>query len=335
MKNIRKDSPLKKLIGSKHFSFIVTITLFVLMYLVGMSMFPGFQRPQTFLNLFIDNAPLIIVTIGVTYVIITGGIDISVSGIVCLTCMMIASLLRSGLPFPIVICIVLLTGILIGFVQGFLITRFRLQPFIITLAGQFFAKGMAAVISRDTITIDSASYTGIAGARFYLGPGTFISVGVVIAILALIIGTMVLKYTKFGRNVYAVGGSEQSAELMGLPVGRTKISVYVVSGFCAALGGVVYSWIMLSGYTLHAAGMEMDAIASSVIGGTLLSGGVAFLPGTLVGVLLQGIIQTFITFQGTLSAWWTKIVIGILLCLFIVMQTMITNFKEKRKGADT
>lgn len=325
----------KKLINSKYFSFIVTITLFILMYLIGMSMFPGFKRPQTFLNLLIDNAPLIIVTIGVTYVIITGGIDISVSGVVCLTCMMIAAMLKEGIPFPIVIASVLLTGILIGFVQGFLITKFRLQPFIITLAGQFFAKGMAAVISRDTITIDSTTYTSIASARFYLAPKTFISVGVVVAILALIIGTIVLKYTRFGRNIYAVGGNEQSADLMGLPVGRTKISVYVVSGFCAALGGIVYSWIMLSGYTLHAAGMEMDAIASSVIGGTLLSGGVAFLPGTLVGVLLQGIIQTFITFQGTLSAWWTKIVIGILLCLFIVMQTLITNFKAKRKGTDT
>lgn len=320
-----------KFISSRYFSFIVSIVLFVIMYAVGLSMFPGFKRPQTFLNLLIDNAPLIIVTIGVTYVILTGGIDNSVSGIVCMVAMMIAAMLQAKIPFPIVIIVVLAVGTLFGFVQGFLITKFNLQPFIITLAGQFFARGMAAVISRQTIMITDKSYVAIAEFRLYFGERTFVSMGVIVAVLTLVLATLMLKYTKLGRNIYAIGGSAQSAQLMGLPVDRTRIMAYVFSGFCAALGGIALSWTMLSGYTLHAAGMEMEAIASSVIGGTLLSGGVAFVPGTLIGVLLQGIIQTFITFQGTLSGWWTKIIIGILLTTFITLQTVITSYKDKHK----
>jgi len=157
---------------------------------------------------------------------------------------------------------------------------------------------------------------------------------VIIALVTLVIGTLVLKYTRFGRNIYALGGSESSAQLMGLPTKRTKIATYMVSGFCSALAGVVYSLIMLSGYPLHAVGMEMDAIASSVIGGTLMSGGVAFLPGTLFGVMIQGIIQTFITFQGTLSAWWTRIIIALLLCVFIVMQAVIDRNRHRINAAD-
>ena len=153
--------------------------------------------------------------------------------------------------------------------------------------------------------------------------------GVVIALVTLVAATLVLKFTRFGRNIYALGGNEMSAQLMGLPTKRTKILAYVVCGFCSALAGVVYSLIMLSGYPLHAVSMEMDAIASSVIGGTLMSGGVAFLPGTLLGVLIQGVIQTFITFQGTLSAWWTRIIIALLLCLFIVIQAVVSRSRQR------
>ena len=228
----------------------------------------------------------------------------------------------------------LLIGVVFGFVQGWLITEFDMQPFIVTLGGQFFARGLTAIISRETIDITDPTYTAIASARIYLAPKAFISVGVVIALVTLVIGTLVLKYTRFGRNIYALGGSESSAQLMGLPTKRTKIATYMVSGFCSALAGVVYSLIMLSGYPLHAVGMEMDAIASSVIGGTLMSGGVAFLPGTLFGVMIQGIIQTFITFQGTLSAWWTRIIIALLLCVFIVMQAVIDRSRHRINAAD-
>ena len=190
-------------------------------------------------------------------------------------------------------------------------------------------RGMTAIISRETIVIDNPVYTSLASARIYVLPGGFISVGVVIALVTLVAATLVLKFTRFGRNIYALGGNEMSAQLMGLPTKRTKILAYVVCGFCSALAGVVYSLIMLSGYPLHAVSMEMDAIASSVIGGTLMSGGVAFLPGTLLGVLIQGVIQTFITFQGTLSAWWTRIIIALLLCLFIVIQAVVSRSRQR------
>lgn len=319
-------------IASQYFQFFVTVILFIVLYGIGMAMYNGFSRPQVFWNLLIDNASLIIVTVGVTFTIITGGggIDISVGAVVALVCMCLAYLLQNTeLAIPVVIALVLLIGIVIGFVQGYLISVFKMQPFIVTLAGMFFCRGMTAVISRDTINIDNPDYVAIASERISMFGTGFISVGALVALAVLIIAIIVLKYTKFGRTVFAIGGNENSASLMGLPVTKTKILAYIISGFCAALGGVVYSWTMLSGYTLHAMGMEMDAIASSVIGGTLLTGGVAFMPGTIFGVLIQGIILTFITFQGTLSAWWTKIVVGALLCIFIIMQALITEHKNK------
>ena len=319
-------------IASRYFQFFVTVILFIVLYGIGIAMYNGFSRPQVFWNLLIDNASLIIVTVGVTFTIITGGggIDISVGAVVALVCMCLAYLLQNTeLAIPVVICLVLLIGIVIGFVQGYLISVFKMQPFIVTLAGMFFCRGMTAVISRDTINIDNPSYVAIASERINMFGTGFISVGALVALIVLIIAIIVLKYTKFGRTIFAIGGNENSASLMGLPVTKTKILAYVISGFCAALGGIVYSWTMLSGYTLHAMGMEMDAIASSVIGGTLLTGGVAFMPGTIFGVLIQGIILTFITFQGTLSAWWTKIVVGALLCIFIIMQALITEHKNK------
>jgi len=327
------NQTMKKLVNeavaSQYFSFFVTVILFLALYIIGVMSYNGFMQPQVFLNLFIDNAALIIVTVGITFTLLIGGIDLSVGSVVALCCMILAYLLEhTAIPVVAAVVGVLLLGVVIGGIQGYLITAFDMQPFIITLAGMFFCRGLTAVISRETISITNPFYVSIASERIDVGVG-FISIGAVVALFGLVIAAIVLKYTKFGRTVFAIGGNENSASLMGLPVFKTKICVYVISGFCAALGGVVYSWIMLSGYTLHGLGMEMDAIASSVIGGTLLTGGVGFIPGTLFGVLIQGVILTFITFQGTLSAWWTKIVIGALLCVFIIMQAIITERKKK------
>lgn len=333
MKNVKgfKD----RMVASRYFSFGITAFLFIVLYAVGMMNYRGFLKPQVFCNLFIDNAALIIATVGITFVLLIGGIDISIGSVVALTCMTTAQLLaNTNLGAGVVTVIVLAIGLLFGLVQGWLIAEFDMQPFIVTLAGQFFARGLTAIISRETIDITDPTYTAVASARVYIMPKAFISVGVIIAIVTLVVATLVLKYTRFGRNIYALGGSESSAQLMGLPTKSTKIETYMVCGFCSALAGVVYSLIMLSGYPLHAVGMEMDAIASSVIGGTLMSGGVAFLPGTLLGVLIQGIIQTFITFQGTLSAWWTRIIIALLLCVFIVMQAIIVRNRHRITSSD-
>ncbi|MBB5335175.1 galactofuranose ABC transporter, permease protein YjfF [Pectinatus brassicae] len=332
--NIR--SRLSTAIASQYFPFFVTVSLFIILYIAGIMNYRGFTHAQVFYNLFIDNAPLIIVTVGVTFTLLIGGIDLSVGSVVALVCMSLAYLLKNtSIPVFAAVPLVLLIGIAVGFIQGYLITMFDMQPFIITLAGMFFCRGLTAVISRNTIIIDNPAYAALASERIRIFDTGFISVGAIVAIIVLILATIFLKYTKTGRTIFAIGGSESSASLMGLPVFKTKILVYIISGFCSALAGIVYSWIMLSGYTLHGLGMEMDAIASSVIGGTLLTGGVGFMPGTLFGVLIQGIILTFITFQGTLSAWWTKIVVGALLCVFIIMQALITEHKNKLSSSSS
>jgi simple sugar transport system permease protein len=202
-----------------------------------------------------------------------------------------------------------------------LIQRFRLQPFIVTLAGMFLARGLCYLISIDSISITDATYTAISQARIPLwSDSASITVGALIALAVLALGIWLAHATEFGRTVYAIGGSEPSALLMGLPVARTTILVYTFSGFCSALAGVVFTFYMLSGYGLHAVGLELDAIAAVVIGGTLLSGGVGFVAGTLFGVLILGIIQTLIAFDGSLSSWWTRIVIGALLFVFCLLQ---------------
>jgi simple sugar transport system permease protein len=262
-----------------------------------------------------------------------GGIDISVRSVLSLTCMVSADLIQNkGMPPALVIIIVLAMGALFGFVQGSLIHFFNLQPFIVTLAGLFFAKGITAVVSIDTIEIEHPFYVAVSNAQIELPiVGGYISINVVIALVVLIIAIIVAQYTKFGRTAYAIGGNEQSAMLMGLPVARTKILIYTLCSFCAALAGVVYSFYMKSGYTQHGIGMEMDAIASAVIGGTLLTGGFGYVFGTLFGVLIQGVIVSIINFQGTLSPWWTKIVIGFLLFVFIVFQRFLTRKKKVKK----
>ena len=236
----QKSSLKDRLVGSRYFSFGITLSLFVLLYVVGMMNYRGFMKPQVFCNLLIDNAALIIATIGITFVLLIGGIDISIGSVVALTCMSSAQMLQNtGLPAPTVILIVLAMGAVFGLVQGWLIAEFNMQPFIVTLAGQFFARGMTAIISRETIVIDNPVYTSLASARIYVLPGGFISVGVVIALVTLVAATLVLKFTRFGRNIYALGGNEMSAQLMGLPTKRTKILAYVVCGFCAGRCGLL------------------------------------------------------------------------------------------------
>jgi galactofuranose transport system permease protein len=302
---------------------VASVLLLLAMVAFGSIMYTGFFSSQVFLNLLIDNAFLLVVAVGMTFVILTGGIDLSVGSVVALTTMVSAELVehRHWAP-PIVIPLVLAGGSLFGALQGWLIHRFRLQAFIVTLAGMFLARGLCYVISIDSISITDPTFTAIAQARVPLFGGAALSVGSLIALALFAVALFVAHGTAFGRNVYAIGGSEHSALLMGLPVARTVVGVYAFSGFCAALGGVLFTFYMLSGYGLHATGMELDAIASVVIGGTLLAGGVGLVAGTLCGVLMLGLIQTLITFDGSLSAWWTKIVIGALLLAFCLLQRL-------------
>ncbi|MEO6856833.1 MAG: sugar ABC transporter permease YjfF, partial [Rhodoferax sp.] len=206
--------------------------------------------------------------------------------------------------------------------------RFRLQPFIVTLAGMFLARGLCYLISIDSISITNDFYSEVSQMRIPVWGDASLSIGAVIALIVLVVAVFVAHCTPFGRTVYAVGGSENSALLMGLPVRATLIGVYTLSGFCSALAGVVFTFYMLSGYGLHAVGMELDAIAAVVIGGTLLTGGSGYMVGTLFGVLMLGIIQTLISFDGTLSSWWTRIVVGALLFLFCLLQRVFAARKS-------
>ncbi len=315
----------------RNISLFITIVLFILLFGAGSLAYDRFLSWSTFLNLFNDNAYLIIVSVGVTFVLLTGGIDISVASTIAFTCVFSAFLLRGGAPAGVVIPLVLVIGLCFGLTMGFVIYRYNLQPFIVTLAGQFFMRGLCAVVSTESIPIADPFYKAMALGKFTFGRAK-IYYYVLIALAVIAVAYYVLKYTKFGRSVYAVGGGEQSAMLMGLPVARTKIMVYGISGFCAALAGVVFSFYTLAGYSLQNMGLELDAISSAVIGGTLLTGGVGSVIGTMFGVLIQGIIQAIVTYQN-LNTWWTKVTIAALLCIFIVIQRIIAIRTEKNKAA--
>lgn len=333
----------KRKIEGNQFLLLITILLFVVMYIIGLVVFKdkNFGRLQVFLNLFISNAGLIVIAVSMTMVLITGGIDISVGSVVAMTCMLLAWMMeKKGMGAIISVVLVLFIGVVFGLAQGFLISYLKIQPFIVTLAGMFFARGMTAIISTEMISIKNAMFLSWAQEKIYLPFGGYVNKkgvtiypyiypSVVMALIALVVVFLILKYTKFGRSIYAVGGNEQSALLMGLNVKRTKLKVYVIDGFLAAFGGFLFCLNTCSGFVEQAKGFEMEAIAGAVIGGTLLTGGVGNVFGSLFGVLIKGTIETFITFQGTLSSWWTKITIAALLAFFIILQSLFAKAKEK------
>ncbi|VTU20529.1 galactofuranose ABC transporter, permease protein YjfF [Variovorax sp. PBL-E5] len=323
--------PARVRLNPRHLPLAATISLFVLMGTLGSVRYDGFFSLQVFLNLLIDNAFLCIVAVGMTFVILSGGIDLSVGSVIALTTMVSAALVeKQGWSPAIVIPLVLAMGTLFGAFMGVLIERFRLQPFIVTLAGMFLARGLCYLISIDSISITNETYSALSQWRLPVWGDASISLSALIALAVVALGVFIAHCTPFGRTVYAIGGSEQSALLMGLPVRSTVVGVYTLSGFCSALGGVVFTFYMLSGYGLHAVGLELDAIAAVVIGGTLLSGGVGYVIGTLFGVLMLGIIQTLISFDGTLSSWWTRIVVGALLFVFCLLQRLFTARSARR-----
>lgn len=332
----------------RNIPFVATAVVCVLLYAAAGIRFHdnGFLSLRVLFNFFSDNAFLGIASIGMTFVILSGGIDLSVGGMIGLVSISLALLIEkyhwhAGVAIP----MVLIFGTLLGAIMGALIHYFALPSFLVTLAGMFFARGLGLVLSLESIAINhyidaitSALTFEIqrpfewadrvlellhVSFRFGEGYSLFIGSAAVIYFATFAVALWAAHYTRFGRNVYALGGNRQSAVLMGLPVARTEVGVYALSGFCSALAGVVYTFYTFSGNANAGMGLELDAIAAVVIGGTLLSGGVGYLAGTFVGILIFGIIQTAIIFQGTLSSWWTKIAIGVLLLIFILLQKLI------------
>jgi simple sugar transport system permease protein len=307
----------------------------------------GFAHLQTFLNILINNAGLLCVACGTTCVMLTGGIDISVGSLVAMDCMFLAvGMERWGLSSPVLMILVLLIGLVFGCVQGFCIAYLDIQPFIVTMAGLYFARGMTAVIDTNQVSIVSdALFVKLSNMKleipFGIGAYTnkkgvlqipYMRVSVVVSLLIVLIIFLMLKYTKFGRSIYAVGGNSQSATLMGLDVRKTKMKTYVLASFLASIGGICYCLNTMCGTTTQATGLEMDAISSAVIGGTLLTGGVGNVVGTLFGVMINGTISTLVKMNGKLISSWANIVTAILLCFFIVLQAVLANIKERKKG---
>ncbi|WP_394926259.1 sugar ABC transporter permease YjfF [uncultured Robinsoniella sp.] len=333
----------KKKLNGNSFLLIITILLFVIMYAAGMIIFndKGFAKPQMFLNLFISNAGLLVIAMGQTIVMITGGIDISVGSVTALVCMVAANQMENnGASAYTAVLLALVIGLAYGVIQGFLISYLDIQPFIVTLAGMFFGRGLTAIVSTDMISIKNEVFLNWANFKINMPFGTVSKKGVfqpayiyptvVIALIILVVVIIIMKYTKFGRKLYAIGGNQQSALMMGINVRKTKLCAYILNGLLAGIGGFLFCLNSCAGFVEQAKGLEMDAISSAVIGGTLLSGGVGTPFGTLFGVLIKGSISSLITTQGTLSSWWVRIVLSALLCFFIVLQSIFARMKLKK-----
>ena len=331
----------KKKMNGNTVLLIITIVLFFVMYAVGCAIYAnkGFTHLQTFLNVLINNAGLLCITCGMTCVMLTGGIDISVGSLVAMDCMFLAV----GMERWNMNAVVLLIGVVFGIVQGFCVGYLNIQPFIVTMAGMFFARGMTAVICTDQVSISSNEFfVKLANAKIKLPFGSYVNgkgvvqvplirISVVVALVVLVVVFLMLRYTKFGRSLYAVGGSEQSATMMGLDVKKTKLKAYVLSSFLCSIGGICYCLNTMSGNVQQALGLEMDAIASSVIGGTLLTGGVGNVIGSFFGVLINGTISTLVKTNGKLLSSWSSIAVAALLCFFIVLQSIFAKMKESSK----
>jgi simple sugar transport system permease protein len=308
----------------KNLPLLATSAVFISLYLAACLRYNGFFSLQVASNLISDNAFLGITAVGLTLVILAGGIDLSIGAAIGCTSIFLATMTERHGWHPAWAAFIVLAGSsLVGLGQGMLIHFFELPPFLITLGGLFFYRGLGLLISRESVAITNPIYVSLSSWAVSLGArATFPVVGIVfLGVLALV--SYVVAFRQVGRCIYAVGGNEQSALLMGLPVGRTKVGVYAFCGFCSGLAGLTATVYTSSGNALTGSGLELDAIAAVVVGGTLLSGGAGSPLGTLLGVLIFGVIQSAITFEGTLSSWWTRIAIGMLLLGFILLQKLL------------
>jgi ribose/xylose/arabinose/galactoside ABC-type transport system permease subunit len=321
------------------FPLSAAIVLFFIAYGMGAIYLPGMRDSQVFFNLFNQTPHLLVAVVGETLVVISGGIDLSVGGVVALTSTASAALLRVGWAPWQVMLLMLATGITIGAIMGYLITYMKVQPFIATLAGMWVGRGLAYTISNESIAIYDRTYSILARTKLLIPglsdpasqKGDYITISTFAAMTVFVAAIFIAHYTSFGRTLYAMGGNfgknEQSARLMGLPVDRTKVLVYTFNGFCSALAGIFLSIYTKSGQGLLGNGMELTVIAAVVIGGTALTGGVGYVFGALFGVLITILTQTLIQIQGKLITWWTLITVGIITLFFIGLQSVIANLR--------
>ncbi|MBO8436369.1 MAG: sugar ABC transporter permease YjfF [Spirochaetes bacterium] len=339
-----KNGALEKVpMSDTNLLLLITIVVFFAMYLAAMLFIGrGFLRFQTFFNILNENAALIILSCGMSIVMITGGIDISVGKLTALICMSAAVNLdyQGGNIFTAVL-LSLGIGLAFGLVQGYLVAYLDIQPFIVTLAGMFFAKGMTTIVNATQFNVQNEAFLALKNTRIYV-PGTgyinrlgkyvpaYVEIGVIIAIAVVIILFILLRWTKLGRNFYAVGGNNQSANMLGVNVKRTKFIAHLLCGLLAGIGGFVYFLHVGSGAPSHATGAEMNAIASSIIGGTMLSGGVGNIAGTFFGVLSLSTIKNIVALLGLDDAWWTNITVAAMICIFLIVQSLVLLRKRNK-----
>lgn len=321
---------------------MITVIVFFLMY-IGAVVFQGggFLKPQTFFNILNANAALLIASCGLSIVMITGSIDISVGGVAALVSMCCAVYLdHMGGNVVVSLLIAVGIGLAFGLVQGYLVAYLDIQPFIVSLAGMFFARGMTTIVHTNPFNVENEAFVALKDTRVVVpGMGTvnrigkyvdaYVEIGVIVAILIVVLLFFVLRYTKLGRSFYAVGGNRQSALMLGINVKRTRFLAHLICGLLAGIGGYVYFLHVGSGAASHATGMEMNAIASSIIGGTLLTGGVGNIIGTFFGVMSLSTIQNIVSSAGLDQAWWTGITVAAMLCLFLVIQSVIMARKSR------
>ena len=337
-----KKSSWFKNVSDTNLLLMITIVVFFVMYISAMIFLgSGFLKPQAFFNILNAQAALIITACGMSLVMITGGIDISVGGVVALVSMSCAVFLDFGGGNPYTaILLALAIGLAFGLVQGFLVAYLDIQPFIVSLAGMFFARGMTTIVHTNPFNVENEAFTKLKMTRVIIpGMGSinkkgiyvdaYVELGVVVALLIVVILFCVLRWTKLGRAFYAVGGNQQSALMLGINVKRTKFLAHLICSILAGIGGYVYFLHVCSGSPSHASGMEMNAIASSIIGGTMLTGGVGNIIGTFFGVLSLSTIQNIVASAGLDQAWWTGITVAAMLCIFLIVQSVIMARKKR------
>lgn len=343
--NMNKPSFNQRISGMTDTNMLLSITIvvFLLMY-IGAVVFMGgaFEKPQTFFNILNSNAPLIITACGMSIVMITGGIDISVGGVVGLVTMVCAvNLDFQGGNVWIALLLSLGIGLAFGLVQGALVAYLGIQPFIVTLAGMFFARGLTTIIHTNPFNIQNKAFIALKDTRIPV-PGmgyynlngiyidAYVEIGVVIALVIVAVLFAALRWTKKGRNFYAVGGNRQSALMLGINVKRTVFASHVLCGLLAGLAGFVFVLHSANGAVTNAQGMEMNAIAAAIVGGTMLTGGVGNMIGTFFGVLSLALIQSIVALVGLDDPWWTGITIAAMLCIFLVIQSVVMAWKRKK-----
>ena len=320
----------------------ISICIFLVMYGAAMIfMGGGFLKTQQLFDLLNDNAALIIISCALTIVMIGGGINISVGGVIGLTCMAGALFLNAhseGGPFSIVLTFLLAIGIGLGFglLQGFLVSYLEIQPFIVTLAGMFLARGLTTILSVNPVSVAHKDFSALVKTKIqipFLGyvakNGNLIAakleIGAVVALLVVLLVYLMLRYTKLGRNIYAIGGNQGSALTLGINVKRTRFYSYLISGLLSGLAGFVFLVHKPAGNASVAMRSEMDAIASSIIGGTLLTGGVGNVIGTLFGTMILATIQKIIALSPLNASWWQDMASGAMLGLFILLQSVVLS----------